>query len=562
MPRNAFTLSRDSYTGKKLGKYEVICRLSEGGMSTLFLALARGAAGFSKLVVLKRVLPGMAGQRDFVKRFLEEARVMAGFSHPYIAQVFDLDQADKDYFLAMEFVPGATLLEIVNACIEDSEQMPSGLALAAVRDTALALHYAHTYVDPLGESRRIIHRDIAPKNVMVTYDGATKLLDFGIAKAQASRGAKDKDASQLTQIGMVIGTPGYMSPEQALGQELDGRSDVFSLGVTLFECITGRRLYARNTPDEEMRAPFEADPPLPSQMNRRLPLRLDALVLKALARKKEERYATALEFAKAIEQVGGDLLWAPDKRADMVQRLFSERRAQTRSLLQALKDAPEGQEATVINFPTFPSTARPAERPPDRPDVTVPSAPAFRKDHRPDNREASKGPSGKGPPPPAKLLQDTDPVAEPAPEPATLKPKPAPSVRTTLPDDEDLSPQLLEAALGRRRWGRWLGVLAVLLLGGAGGWYFSPWAHRGPLATDPKEGRLTLTTEPAAVVRVGQRVLGRTPLEVHLAEGSYRLILESVEGGNARELPIDIHAEYPMALKFKLEELPEADRRH
>jgi serine/threonine protein kinase len=344
---SVLSLARDADTGRRLGKYEVLCRLSEGGMSTLFLAMAKGAAGFRKLVVLKRVLPAMASEPDSVDRFLDEARVMAGFSHPHIAQVFDLDQEGPDFFLAMEFVTGASLLELVNACLEEDDVLPLGFALAAARDVALALHYAHTYVDPTGRPRRIIHRDVAPKNVMVTYEGVTKLLDFGVAKAEGS---------DLTRSGMVIGTPGYMAPEQSVGKTLDGRTDIFALGVTLFESMTGKRLYGRATPDAEMRAPFEGPPPRPSQLNKRIPLRLDAVVLKALAKAKEDRYANALELAKAIESAGGELVWPFDKRAELVQRLFKQRREQTRRLLQAVQDA---QDATVLNFPAISTPAKP-----------------------------------------------------------------------------------------------------------------------------------------------------------------------------------------------------------
>jgi serine/threonine protein kinase len=354
---NVLSLVKDADTGRRLGKYEVLCRLSEGGMATLFLAMAKGAAGFRKLVVLKRVLPEMASEPDSVDRFLDEARVMAGFSHPHIAQVFDLDQEGADFFLAMEFVTGASLLELVNACLDEHDVLPLGFALAVARDVALALHYAHTYVDPTGRPRRIIHRDVAPKNVMVTYEGVTKLLDFGVAKAEGS---------DITRSGMVIGTPGYMAPEQSVGKTLDGRTDIFALGVTLFEAMTGQRLYGRATPDAEMRAPFEGPPPRPSQLNKRIPLRLDAVVLKALSKSKEDRYANALEFAKAIETASGELVWPFDKRAELVQRLFKSRREQTRQLLQAVQDA---QDATVLNFPAIGTPAKP--------DVTEDFVPQF-----------------------------------------------------------------------------------------------------------------------------------------------------------------------------------------
>src|SRR3954468_286171 len=191
--------------------------------------------------------------------FLDEAKITAAFSHPNIAQVYDLDTQDDELFLAMEFVPGATLIEVARACRDANESIPIGLSLMAVRDTALALHYAHTFRDPVGRTRQVIHRDVAEKNIMVTYEGLTKLLDFGIAKAVGR--------ITRTAAGKVKGTSGYMSPEQIRGEELDPRSDLFSLGVVLHECLTGMRLYYDKDPEAGMLAVFKAAPPPPSEGN-------------------------------------------------------------------------------------------------------------------------------------------------------------------------------------------------------------------------------------------------------------------------------------------------------
>src|SRR4051812_34739376 len=147
-------------------------------MAEIYLAFQRGVAGFRKLVVLKKILPDIDEDQDIVRMFLDEARMTAQFNHPNIAQVFDLDVVDGELFLAMEFVPGATLIEVAQATRKGDEAIPIGFTLAACRDTALALHYAHTFKDALGRQRNVIHRDIAEKNIMVTYDGTTKLLDF------------------------------------------------------------------------------------------------------------------------------------------------------------------------------------------------------------------------------------------------------------------------------------------------------------------------------------------------------------------------------------------------
>jgi len=321
-------LAPDRYTGRKLGKYEVLCQLSSGGMSQIFLAFQRGHAGFRKLVVLKQILPDIKADEDIVQMFLDEAKITAAFSHPNIAQVYDLDTQDDELFLAMEFVPGATLIEVARACRDANEAIPIGLSLMAVRDTALALHYAHTFRDPVGRLRQVIHRDVAEKNIMVTYEGLTKLLDFGIAKAVGR--------ITRTAAGKVKGTSGYMSPEQIRGEELDPRSDLFSLGVVLHECLTGMRLYYDKDPEAGMLAVFKAAPPPPSEGNPEIKPELDQVVLKSLAHVREDRFATALEFARAIERVSGRDLWHPEESAEFMARHFERRRQQTAELLEDL----------------------------------------------------------------------------------------------------------------------------------------------------------------------------------------------------------------------------------
>jgi len=328
MTAQTLPLAPDRYTGRKLGKYEVLCQLSSGGMSQIFLAFQRGHAGFRKLVVLKQILPDIKADEDIVQMFLDEAKITAAFSHPNIAQVYDLDTQDGELFLAMEFVPGATLIEVARACRDASESIPIGLSLMSVRDTALALHYAHTFRDPVGRTRQVIHRDVAEKNIMVTYEGLTKLLDFGIAKAVGR--------ITRTAAGKVKGTSGYMSPEQIRGEELDPRSDVFSLGVVLHECLTGMRLYYDKDPEAGMLAVFKAAPPPPSEGNPEISPELDAVVLKSLAHVREDRFATALELARAIEKVSGRDLWHPEESAEFMARHFERRRQQTAELLEDL----------------------------------------------------------------------------------------------------------------------------------------------------------------------------------------------------------------------------------
>jgi serine/threonine protein kinase len=343
-------------------------------MAEIFLATKRGLAGFHKPVVLKKILPDIQGQEEFVQMFLDEAKVTAAFNHPNIAQVFDLDVDRDELFLTMEFVPGATLVEVARACRALNEPMPVGFGLASVRDTALALHYAHTFTDALGEPSPVIHRDVAEKNIMVTYEGVTKLLDFGIAK--------NLGGVSRTQVGMVKGTSGYMSPEQIRGEPLDARSDLFSLGVVLYECITNMRLFPGKSPMAVAQAVLRAPIPEPSRANKAIPPELDAIVLKALARQREARHASTLEFARELERVVGPLIWLPEKSGELLRRLFAERREQTRQLLArgraAVDSTGEVKLAQLFADKETPATPPPGPAAPRTPTASnVPGSPGI-----------------------------------------------------------------------------------------------------------------------------------------------------------------------------------------
>ncbi|MBX5481238.1 MAG: serine/threonine protein kinase, partial [Myxococcaceae bacterium] len=358
------THAPDEHSGRKLGKYEILCRLSTGGMSEIFLAFQRGLAGFRKYVVLKQILPDIKGEEEFVRMFLDEARITAAFNHPNIAQVFDLDIQDGELFLAMEFVPGATLVEVARATRQRNEAIPIGFTLQAVRDTALALHYAHTFTDPLGRPQTVIHRDVAEKNIMVTYEGVTKLLDFGIAKALGH--------SSRTSVGMVKGTSGYMSPEQILGEPLDARSDIFALGVVLHECLTGMRLFHGRTPEEAMMQALKGEVLPPSAQNAALPPELDQVTLKALQRRRDDRYATALELARAIERAAGPHIWHPEQSGEFVTRLFAQRRDATRKLMSEAQ-AMASELTGDFQLAKLLGNEPPAEPPPQRARSAPPS---------------------------------------------------------------------------------------------------------------------------------------------------------------------------------------------
>jgi serine/threonine-protein kinase len=319
-----------AFRGERLGKYEILSRLSVGGMAELFLAFTRGPGGFRKYVVLKRILPEVRSDDQFVKMFLDEARITAGLNHPNIGQVFDLGEEGEVLYLAMEFIAGRDLNQITSAQFKKKLLLPVGFSAAVCRDICNALHYAHTSVDASGKALSIIHRDVAQKNVMVTYTGVSKLLDFGIAKAKGSLGR--------TRVGMVKGTTGYMSPEQVQAQPLDGRSDVFSVGVMLYELTTGRRLFSGASEEEEMRKILSAAIPTPKSVGSHISDGLQDVILKALARNRDERFGSAREMSKALEGCMGKELFTQDQSAELMRALFSKKMASTQALIESAEE--------------------------------------------------------------------------------------------------------------------------------------------------------------------------------------------------------------------------------
>jgi eukaryotic-like serine/threonine-protein kinase len=318
---------QDVWRGTTVGKYELLTQLSSGGMAELFLGYTPGPGGFRKYVVIKRILPEARDNEQFMKMFLDEARITAAFSHPNIAQVFDLGDDQDGLYLAMEFIGGQNLNQVTNGCARARAVMPLGFSASVVHDCALALHYAHTFKDPAGKDYPVIHRDVAQKNIMVTYEGMVKLLDFGIAKARGTLGK--------THAGAVKGTAGYMSPEQVRGEPLDGRSDVFALGVVLYEMITGRRLFSGATETEEMRMILEAPIARPSEVLAVIPEELSDVAMRALARTKSDRFASAKEMSRALSSACGHLLFDQEQRAVFMRELFEEKMLATQQLLES-----------------------------------------------------------------------------------------------------------------------------------------------------------------------------------------------------------------------------------
>jgi serine/threonine protein kinase len=284
----------DPRAGTASTRYEILGRLAEGGMAEIFLAKSVGMAGFERHVVLKRVLPERARDQGFVAMFLDEARLAAQLHHPNIAQVYDIGKLGDSYFFTMEYVHGENVRELLGRLATQRRQLAIGDALTIIGGAAAGLHHAHerkgTDRKPLG----IVHRDVSPSNLIVSYEGSVKVVDFGIAKANL-RNAAD------TRTGSVKGKVAYMSPEQCKGKELDRRSDVFALGIVLWELCTGQRLFKYETDFDTMSAIVYQDPPAPSHLRPGVPAEVDRIVATALAKDPARRFATAQEMLEAIE---------------------------------------------------------------------------------------------------------------------------------------------------------------------------------------------------------------------------------------------------------------------
>src|SRR5215468_770915 len=276
------------------GRYELLKRLAGGGMGEVYLARNRGIDGFSKLLVIKTLLPHLGEDEEFITMFKDEARVTAQLIHPNICQVFEFDQVSGVYYMSMEYLRGEDLRRLWKACEHKGTPLRVPLICRIIADAASGLDFAHGLRDAKGEPYNIVHRDISPQNILVTFEGGVKIIDFGVAKA-AGR-------AQHTQTGALKGKYSYMSPEQVAGtKEIDGRSDIFALGIVLHELLTGRRLFKADSDVQTLERVRQCVVVPPSRLNPQLPPGLDAIVLKALAKNRDERYATAQEFRLALE---------------------------------------------------------------------------------------------------------------------------------------------------------------------------------------------------------------------------------------------------------------------
>ena len=273
-------------------RYRVIEKLESGGMAEVFRAESEGLQGFRKQVAIKRVLPHLSEKKKFIAMFLDEARISAQLSHSNCVQVFDIGVGDQAYFIVMEFVDGANLKAIAESLKKQGKEFPVPAAAFIAQEICKGLSYAHELTDHAGNHLGVVHRDMSPPNVLVTKYGEVKIVDFGLAKA----------SSQLekSEPGIIKGKFSYLSPEAAMGQDVDARTDIFAVGIILWELLAGQRLFLGDTDFQTVKKVQQVNVPAISQINRKVPPELERIVNKALAKDINTRYGTARELGQDL----------------------------------------------------------------------------------------------------------------------------------------------------------------------------------------------------------------------------------------------------------------------
>ncbi|MEE2834828.1 MAG: serine/threonine-protein kinase [Myxococcota bacterium] len=375
----------------RFGRFQLLRRIAQGGMAEVYLAQQTGPAGFSKQLVIKKIHPHLAHNEEFVGMFLDEARVAALLSHPNIGQIYELGEEHGQYYIAMEYIDGCNLRQLNKRLRRKGILMPPELAARIAADVCNALEYAHRFRDADQKLLRLVHRDISPQNVMMSRDGAVKLIDFGIAKATTNQ--------QLTQGNVLKGKFSYMSPEQASGKRLDRRSDIFSVGVVLYEMLLGEKPFrvpgqvgkSRSDNTELLRLVTRCEYRLPGHGE--VPDALVEFIKRTMTAHRGDRYQTAREARDALETALRDMPGdgSPRRLARFVSEIMNEEEIPTNSgSLPSLEashmasspkvmgdDDPEATAAMDLNTVAMdqpkPETASPSTLEPTR---KLPSAPA------------------------------------------------------------------------------------------------------------------------------------------------------------------------------------------
>ncbi len=322
----------------RFGKYTLIDRIAVGGMAEIFLARQAGLEGFEKTIVIKRIRPHLSKQTSFVKMFLNEAKLAAQLNHQNIVQIYDLGKISESYFIAMEYIFGRDMRRIIPKADAMGIPFPMVYALKIASSICEGLYYAHQKVDLYGNPLNIVHRDVTPENIFVSFDGTVKILDFGIAKA----------ANQIeqTKAGEIKGKLSYMSPEQCMGKPLDCRSDIFSLGVVLYEWLTGFKLFTGESEVAILKSITEGKIYAPSYFKADIPEAVESILMRALEKDRDRRYQTAWEMQYDLDQFLTQYEFTPSNihLSNFLKQLFFDELEQEKARLHSRTSVAVPQE--------------------------------------------------------------------------------------------------------------------------------------------------------------------------------------------------------------------------
>ncbi|MCA1664898.1 MAG: serine/threonine protein kinase, partial [Myxococcales bacterium] len=368
---------------RTLGAYQLLSQVAVGGMAEIYVARTHGVGGFEKLVALKVIHPNFSSDPEFVQMLVDEAKLSVQLTHANIVQTFDLGRVDEQYYIAMELIDGVDLYKLLRRASEHQIDFPFEVAAFIAAEVAQGLDYAHRKRDARGRPLKIVHRDVSPQNVLVSYDGEVKIVDFGIAKA-AMRG-------QQTAAGVIKGKYYYMSPEQAWGDPIDARTDIFSAGILLYEMIVGQMLYLEEDLEKLLDVVRKAQIAPPSSHRTGVPRELEAVVMRCLKKRADDRFATAGELAQVLQQFLHS--FAPDfsraRLATFVREVMgddptSEKRDARSSTTHAPNEAGmvsaiEVRDENSLIFSLSDLRAEPEDAPPPAPPAPLAMAPQPRR---------------------------------------------------------------------------------------------------------------------------------------------------------------------------------------
>jgi eukaryotic-like serine/threonine-protein kinase len=550
--------------GTPVGRFILLTTLAQGGMAEIWLARQSGLKGFEKLVVIKRMMTSLEADPESLEMFLTEARLAAQLSHPNVVQIYELGEQLGSPYIVMEYVDGEDLGAVRRTSQKHGLLLFDHYSARLISMAAEGLHYAHTKVGIDGKPLHIVHRDVSPQNLLVTFEGGLKVVDFGIAKI----------ATQHTHSGKLKGKLAYMSPEQSRGEALDARSDVFSLGIVLFEMVTRTRLISKMGDIETLRLMGGTDPfPRPSERRSDLPDGLEPIILKAMERKPEQRFQSAREFQEALEEwlrSHSKTVSAPEL-ADYLRTLFARRIHDRRTLIETAMTAdltPGAQKhlARLTLHASSPSLTSSPRAIPRRQMMWLSAGVVTLLVTAVILLRVLLSEPGTGQPgPAAEPAVVVGPLADPAPSTLVVSTVPPGAMLTvdgkargrTPRTVEGLEPgehQLAAALEGYQAASRKFSLAAAgerVVIEVA----LSP-VDKEPTVAEPRRqeapGKLSIKTMPWSTVYLGKKKLGDTPLvELPLPAGKHTLRLEASDG-TVNSIEVEIHSHETTVKKLKL----------